>query len=280
MISGGIKWFERSKSLLNDGASISASPSGASTADNAIDLNPDTYLRSTGSDDTVTETYIVTFAGSATINRLLLIDHNWKHFNVKYDLSGTYTAFTNVVGLDGAVVGGITQTAFTDGTAYYEFDSVTTTSIRIEVLKTQVVDDQKYIAQIFPTFELGTLQGYPGISPIHSRNSRIETTLSGRAVVQKSTATIEFTLDFSTYPSGTSYHADLDLMESLFDSEDTFVVWLCGGRRGSTYFRYPARGFNLEDVYNVQVTSPFPISYYRNLYTGPVNLQISFKEFA
>lgn len=275
MISGGIKFFETSQNLLVDGAIISAS-SGQPAANYALDKNPVTYYRSVSSNDLTTETLEVTFMGDKTINRLLLLDINWKEFNVQYDLAGVWTHFTGVSGLDGAK-SNVSETTFADNSAYYEMAQVTTSKIRIQVLKTQTANEQKYISQIIATSELGTLQGYPKIeSPSIDRSSRVKRALGGRVNVQKSDETFGWTLNFQNYPPNLT--ADMDLMMELHDRETPFIVWLCGGRRGTTYFRYTLRGFRLKDAVTMQVTRSLSPSYNENVYILGLNNQIELRE--
>lgn len=276
-ITGGIKFFEPSMALEVEGASISAS-SGNPSAQYALDRNPFTFLRSVGSTDLITESWTVTFAENKTIDRLLLIDHNLKEYTVKYDLSGVWTDFTNVVGLDGAM-GSIAETAFADDCSYYEFDAVTTGAILISPKKTQIANQEKYISQIVPTSEIGTFVGYPKVPEnTFDRNSRNRKTLSGRVSSQKSTETTGIGLDFADYPSDDVYNADMDLVMSLHDREISFLVWLCGGRRGPNYFKYALRGFRLKDVNLLQITSALNLTYTSNIYKSAVNCKVQMDE--
>lgn len=274
MISGGIKFFSLNKNLLSLGASITAT-SGGTTKDYALDKNPLTYWRSVGSNDATTETLVVTLP-LATINRVLLVDHNFKGFNVQYWNGAAFVHFTGVVGMSGAMAN-ITETAFAKDTAYYEVNAVTTTQIRIQVTTTQVVNAEKYLSQIITTSELGTLTGYPKItSPKLSRNERSREMLSGKVTVVKGIESFEVGLNFDNYPGLLS--TDLNLMFSLFDREEPFLLWLCGGRSGSDYFRYQLRGWRLKDIFAMGITSDYAVNYLRNTYTNPVDLSFKMKE--
>ncbi len=273
-ISGGAKFFTRNYALEATGGTITAS-TGTAVQDYAIDKNPLTFWTSVGSNDSTTETLTLVFA-SQTINRVILQNHNFKDFNIQYWNGSAYTHFSSVVGLDGSKAN-ITETAFADDTAYYEVASVTTTRLRIQVLKSLVVDAQKFISQVIACYELGTLQGYPLVKGMKfSRNERIKQMLSGRVLVQKGIESFAVKLDFEKYP--TSLSADLDLALTLHDANDPFLIWLCGGRRGSSYFRYTARGFRLRDVYCVQVTKAIGLDYYKSGYLNPVSLELQFEE--
>ncbi len=276
-ITGGIKFFEPSMNLGANGATISAS-SGDSSASMAIDRNPDTRWISVSSNDLTTETITITFDEDKDISRLLLLDHNFKGYTIQYDNGGTWTHFSSVVGLDGALAN-LTETAFADDSSYYEFAEVTTGSIRLQVTATQTADAEKYIAQIIATSELGTLVGFPVVKDVEvDRNSRVKKTLSGRYLIQKSIETASISLNFKDYPSQAAYNADIDLMMDLFDREDPFIVWLCGGKRGTNYFRYTLRGYRLRDAYLMQISKQFKLGYMNNTYTNPVNVKVELEE--
>ncbi len=187
--------------------------------------------------------------------------------------------FDSVLGLDASIPAGIIETAFADDTAYYEFDSVTSDKLRIQILKTQVVDDEKNINQIIMTTEKGTLVGFPEIITPLRRNSSIRQLLDGRVSVSKSEETFNYSLNFSGYPAQTDFIPDVDLMNTLFDGEDTFIIWPCGGRRGSLFFNTTLRGFRLKDAIQSQIINdPFEPSYVRGIYVAPINLNVEMRE--
>jgi hypothetical protein len=278
MISGGIKFFDRSKCLLNDNSTITAT-SGSAAADRMIDRNLYSYWQSVGSNDTVTETVIVTMPTPTAITRILLVDHNFKAFTLKWDNAGAWAQFSGVVGLDGALGGGITESAFVDNTAYYEFAQVTTTKIQLTVTSTQVANSEKRINQIIATTELGTLSGYPDVDALElSRKLRTNETLSGRLFVAKADESMSVNLKFAKYPARAPYGSDIDLMFALDDREVDFLIWLCGGKRGSAAFTYQLRGWRLKDVYPVQVSKAIKPDYEKNIYVNTINMTMSFAE--
>ena len=274
-ITGGVKFFDRSNCLAMDGTTAVASTGNASGL-RALDRNPVTYWRTVGSNDATTETFEVTFTEAKTINRVFLVDHNFKDFMVQYDVAGVWTDFTSVVGVDGALTG-IQQTGYSKDTSYYEVAQVSTNKVLLTITTTQGVDAEKYLNQLIVTSELGTLVGYPGIAGSEfSKNLRVQKMLSGRALIMKSDEFFQMDLRFQDYPSSLS--ADIDLMFSLHDRDDNFLVWPCGGRYGSAYFRKTLRGFRLRDVMAMQVDSSIKPSYSKNIYTGQVNFTVSLSE--
>lgn len=275
-ISGGLKVFDRSQSLFSDGATAIAS-SGIGAENRALDKNPLTKWRSSGSADAITETFTITLPKTTTFTRILILDHNFKEFTIKHDVSGVFTDFASVIGLDGSQAT-ISETTFSDDTAYYEFDSVSTASVQITITKTQVADEEKKMAQVIITTELGTLTGFPVVNATRfSRNIKRRRVLSGKSLIQKSEESTRFRLDFRNYPS-TGFTADLDLMFTLFDRDANFIMWLSGGRRGTDFFRYTLRGYRLKDAFEMQIDRDISESYTKNVYINMVNLRMSFVE--
>lgn len=274
-LSGGIKFFDRSKCLLQNNTTIIAS-SGTEAADRCIDRNPISYWRSTSSDDTITETLEITFDALKTFDRIFLQDHNFKDYSIQYFNGSIYVDFANLTSITGNPVT-LVETAYALDTSYYEFDEVMSTKILLSVTKTQSVDAQKYLNQIIVTSELGTLQGYPQIkSPEISRNLRVEKVLSGRASVTKDDDNFKVQLDFKDYPPSLS--DDVDLIFSLHDFESTFLIWICGGKQGSSFFRKQMRGYRLRDIFSVQLVQSLKPVYSDNVYVNSVNFSAAFQE--
>ncbi len=273
-ITGGIKFFDQSKALIRDGASITAS----SNQDLApFVLTNDRYFdwESLGSDDTTLETLTITFE-EQTIDRIFLLGHNFKEYNIKY-LKGVWTDFTNVSDIDGTLAGGITDNAYDKDTSYYEFDAVTTTSVKLEVLKTQTANDEKSLITFYVTEEIGTFDGYPTVKKeTYTRNERKVTTQSGKANIQKSYDTVAFNMSFKTYP----LQSDYDTIESLYNRDDNFLVWLCGGddSTDTTKFRISRMGWRLRDVYAMQVSKDYSMSWRKGVRISGWNNKLSLLE--
>ena len=268
-ITGGIKFFKKNEAAEG---TVSAT-SGDGSAKFILDLDVDTYYTSVGSSDAETETLTISFGSSKTIDRILLLDHNFKSFNVKYYNGSTYVAFANVIGIGGASLSGITETSFAKDSSYYEFDSVSTESIQIAVTTTQTTNAEKYLSQAIATSEIGTFVGYPEVSSVDlSRNTRLKKTLSGRFSVQKSQQTLGFNIRFRNYPSSTVYNVDIDLAITLFETEDPFLIYPCGGRYESKHFNYQIPGFRLRDCILSQVKKGYKLKYVKNIYTNPVDV--------
>jgi hypothetical protein len=275
-ITGGVKFFGDNVALYEAGGYVIAS-TGQVAALNIIDKLSSTHWLSVGSNDATAETLLLTF-GSSTISRLLLPDLNWKNFTVQYWNGSAWTNFASVVGLDGAL-SGISETAFAHDTAYYEFTPVTTSQLKITINTTQMANEEKYLATVMLTTELGTFQGYPAIkAPTFSHRPRRDQMLSGRKKIVKQQAAFSVTVNFKDYPVS-GYGADTDLVFSLCERETPFYIWLCGGRYGATYFSYDMPGWRLRDCFRVQTASDVTSEWTKNLYRSAQNLgNILFEE--
>jgi len=272
-VTGGVKFFDKSRALFKDGASATAT-SNDDSVKNILSVNRFTQWESIASDDTITETIIVTFKSSKTIDRIFLVDMNFKEFTVKYHNGAIFVDFTNVIGVNGALTANIAETIYDKDTAYYEFDSVTTGSIEITCLKTQVVDAQKFLTNFFATVELGTFTGFPRVQPTSTRNETKTKALSRRFVIQKTYETRAIKINFKTHP----FQNDLDIAEALFDREEPFLVWPCGGREGTDFFRIEQDVWRLNDVLNMQILGKNKNDYEKGVYVLGFNKSLSMEE--
>jgi hypothetical protein len=94
----------------------------------------------------------------------------------------------------------------------------------------------------------------------------------------KSLESVQILMDFKDYPRSSTFSVDLNLVMSLHDREEPFLVWLCGGRRGTKYFGYTLRGFRLKDVYVMQFNKPLDLSYSKGIYQSRLNTSITLEE--
>jgi hypothetical protein len=280
VITGGVKFFEQNAAgLVNGGSVVDLLGTGSTVVRYLIGKSRDAYWSSMGSNDTVTETLILTYPES-TRDRLIVVGHNWKQFTAQYWNGAAFADFTGVRGMDGALPGGISETAFADPVAYYEVNPFTSTQVRFTATKTQLANEQKRAVFLIVTSELGTLQGFPKISPgLVQRNSRQMAMPSGKKKIVKSGEVFDCTLDFSPYSSNDAYTGDLDLMYALHDRDLPFLMWPCGGKRGLPYFKYAFRPMRLQDIFLAQLVTDISALYADDIYMGPVDLgQLEFAE--
>ncbi len=284
-ITGGIKFFDGIKNLKKDGASIVAS-SGTARADFVIGRNPLLLWKSDTADDDDTETLTLTLPQDTSINRLFLINHNFKDFEVEWQLNaGGWDSFDNVVGINGVLPNNgagdaILEDEFAYSSAYYEFDAVTVDQIRVTINSTQVVDAKKFLGQLIVTSELGTFSGYPTVKPGVDRNKRVSQMLSGRASLTRGLEIFSSSIRFANYPTAEDFREDVSLAYELNNRDDAFLVYLCGGRTGQTYFRHTIPGFRLQDAFLVNVINDPDSVYQKNVYINGVDFELKLEEAA
>lgn len=280
MITGGVKFFDANAAwLVNGGTIVDTLGTGSSVVQYLLGKSRYTYWSTVGSNDSTVETLTLTFPSYA-VNRIFVVGHNWKQFTCKYWNGSAFVDFSSVLGINGAL-SVISESAFADNTAYYEVAPVTTTQIQFTITKTQIANQEKTATFIIATSELGTLQGFPGISPATvTRNFQQMKMPSGKSKIVKAPESYDLILDFSPYAASAPYSADLDLMYQLHDRDTPFLLWACGGRRGLTYFKYPLRQLRLQDIFYAQLITDIAGLYASsNIYTGAVDLaQLEFTE--
>lgn len=272
-INGGVKFFEQDYALFRLGATATASSNGDSI-NFILDVNRYTRWESVGSSDATTETIEVTLNGEQTINRIFLLGFNFKAFSVKYFNGATFVDFANVIGVNGVTKSGINETNYNDNSAYYEFDSVTTSRLEITCDKTQVANAQKFLNNFVATAEIGTFSGYPRVQPRSDRNETKARSLSRKYVIQKTYETTKIKINFKTHP----FQNDLDILDALFNREEPFLIYPCGGRSGENFFRINQKSWRLEDLFNVQLAGQMRNDYEKGVYTLGFNKSITFEE--
>lgn len=280
-ITGGIKFFEASKTLANSvagGNATAYSTTGSASADHAIDRNSFTVWQSVESTDGIREEWFVQTSELITVSRIFLLNINFKTVAVHYFDNGVEKDFSGAVGLYGTTPSGIVNEAnWGLDSAYYEVTPVVTSLLKIITFSTQIANEPRRMGTFIATNELGTLVGFPDVKKIEkNKNIRVKKTLNGRMFVQKSVETKSYSIQFKNYPS--KLKDDLDLAVSLFDSDESFIVWLCGGRFGDPFFGYELVGFRLSDVITMQVTNNFNDTYQKNYYNGGINMKIDLSE--
>ena len=269
-ITGGIKFFERNKAMFVDGASANAS-SGNDLVKFILAQNVYRSWSSSGSSDSSTETITINLQNTKTINRLVLVDHNFKNYSITYN-SGNQ--FNNVFNVKEETSSLIAEANYDLDTSYYEFDSVSVNTIEITINTTQVANAEKTLNQILLTTEIGTFQGYPTVNRNQfSRNERTVKTENGLNFITKRERTNSgISLRFDAYP----IPEDVDIVHELFDLEESFLVWPCGGGRSPEYFKHEQRGWRLKDIFNMQTKGNLQALFYQNLYKSGLKTSINF----
>ncbi len=199
----------------------------------------------TGSADAGSTTMIVSFNETRSFSDLLFVGHNWKNYNCKYFDGTQYSDFSTI----------INETANTVSTTYYNFNEVSTTGLQLKINGTQTANQDKYLKQFVCTEILGTFSVEPQVMPVMNKNRKTTQFLSGKSFVSKSTGAFNCRIKMPVV----SNDADLTLIESLFDTYEGFLVWLCGGN--TSQFETVRQGFRLQDIFMCDLTNDYEASF-------------------
>lgn len=168
----------------------------------------------------------------------------------------------------------ITASDIDTSTSYFYFDSTRCIRVMIECTTTQTPNQQKSLQALILTNEIGTLVGFPNVKTEFNRHIIADQVLSGKTIIQKGADSFSASIDLNSYPG----QADLDLIKLLHDSDDDFLIWLCGGREGSAYYQYTAPGWGIDDIYPVNSKDPMPLEYVYSITSNPYSTRISIIE--
>jgi hypothetical protein len=196
-----------------------------------------------GSTDAANTTLEISFADFVEVNRIALLNHNFKSFTVKYwseDTDAWEDFATPIV-----------ETNFAGISNYYEVPTTYTFRIQVVILGTQVPDSDKTLRQLIVTEELGELETEVMIDPLFDEDKKTSRYVSGKNYVTKSVGGFKVKLTMSSI----SNNEDLQLIERLHKIFGGFHVWLCGG--DVTQYETVREGYRMEDIFFVQVATSY-----------------------
>ncbi len=270
-VSGGVKFFEKNLGDVDrDDVSVLVT-TGEASKEFPRDRKVFSKWTSIGSDDTTTETYEYRFDQAKTITRLLLIENNFKAFQVEYWNGATYVDFASVVTKEGSQ-SDVTETTNTKTTNYYEFASVSTLRVRITVDTTQTVDAEKTMQQFIVTTETGTFEAFPGLRHTFEYAGSRKEGARGRTTTTLFDQVYKGSFEFQSYLRD----ADIILMRDLWEGKKEFLVYPCGANEDQ--FNFLQNGNRLKDIYLVWFVGNFDPGYTRNVYTMGQNFTLNVEE--
>lgn len=217
----------------------------------------------TGSVDSNNTTLTVNFVNLKTLTDIVLVNHNFKSYTIKYWNGTSYVDFPTV----------INPTTDSASVSRYTFASTQCTGFKITILGTQVANSDKKITQVIATSLIGQLQGWPTIQkPTFNLNKRINTMLSGKSNIGVNTGGFSCDLAVTNWKNS----ADLAIVETLYNLGNGFLVWLCGGNQ--TQFSSVRQGYGLQDFFFVKCQDNYTPEYVAGLYVTGMNIKISLVE--
>ena len=273
MITDRIKFFNRS--LSRSSLATATATAGGVSASNLLSEDVNTNWQGVALSDSTTESITINLTTATAISRILLRNHNLASYTITLtisnngtisnarDINGTITTSNNVITVSGNSL----------DTNYFSFDEVTVSRIVIAATSTITANARKTIQQVISTTEIGTFLGYPEIKVFpFSMNEKITKTKTGLSFVNKQVQTIKrINLVFKNY----TQLEDLELCNTLFTRENSFIVWPNGGFQE---FRYQIQGFRYQDLYTMQTMGDFTVGLSRGSYSGVIEGKLSLVE--
>lgn len=256
-INGNVKFFK--KNNIDSDATFTLTTALTANAKYLYDNNRSRKLISIGSSDGTDEIWQIDFATTKTIDRLYVDNHSLKDADIKYWDGGAYVDFSTPVSW--------TNNTTSSG-SYFEFDSVSTTSIQVSAVNT-IDGGEKYIGQLIATEEIGTMEANPTEWAFEFDESSINhiNALAGSVYVFFDSKYIA-SMNFSD-----ANDADVAILQSLKDLGDPFYIFPCGGITTHTQI-----GFRLQDIFLVNYINNFKPQLKENLLGIGTVIQVDFRE--
>jgi hypothetical protein len=214
----------------------------------------------TGSSDAGNTTIEIDFIDTVNIDSILLIGHNLKSFTLKYWNGSSWVDFSTP----------IAPTNVSKTSSLFEFTTATTQKLQLIILGTQTPNSEKVIKQFIATEIIGTFTEEPEVSPVFDQERRVTKYLSGKSFVSKSLGGLNLQIKKSAVASS----ADLEIVETLFDSYEGFLVYLSGG--DDTQFEQQRKGYTLDDIFFMNCSNDLKSEYVQSRWKMgmPIDLKL------
>lgn len=253
---------KNSADFTNLGVSLTATEANTYIANVQKRSNNIGWMTS-GSVDANNTTITCNFNDLVTLTDIILVNHNFKSFTVKYWNGSAWTDFSTP----------ISETASTDSTSGYYFNSVSCTQIQIIITGTQIANADKRMTQLIATSRIGKLFGWPVIQqPTFDLNKRNSTMLSGKKNIGVNLGGFQCKLSVSNW----SNDSDLTIVENLYASGSPFLVWLGGGVE--TQFSSVRKGYRKQDLFYMKCANNLSPEWANGLYKSGMAIEIELVE--
>jgi len=218
---GKIKTYEKNKlDQDNEAASITitdgvADDTGQAIVDLVRDRSNTTGHSTTGSDDTANTQYDIDLIDPFSVNRIILVDHNFDSYTFQYWDGAAFVDFSTAI----SEVGNAATTNF------HSFNAVTPTLFRLIVQGTIVANADKRIAQIIITKDVGTFVAEPDLSRvIFDTDKKTTRLISGKRHISRKANSL---MVRAVFPAN-KLQADIDLIKDLYTSFEGRLISLVG----------------------------------------------------
>lgn len=240
-----------------------ASDTGESFVDFIRNRNNFSGWMTTDSTDAANTQMDIDMTDEKSIDRIILVDHNWDSYTIQYWNGATFVDFSTAINVSGS----------TDSVTVHSFNSVNTSEIRIIITAAQVTDADKRLAQLIITEELGQLNQEPNIQrPQFNKRRRTNLTISGKAQVIRNQGGFSFRMRHKNQVDD----ADLTLIETLYDKAEGFIVWLNAGN--DAQFATSREGWRAQDFFLMKIESEYEPEWAEGRYLHGIKIEADFVE--
>lgn len=219
----------------------------------------------TGSVDADNTNIVIDFVDQALLTDIVLVKHNFKAYTIQYWNSSmsAYVDFSTP----------IAETANALETTHHVFTQVTTTKIKLIITGTVVVNADKYLYQLIASNRIGQLTAWPVIQDaIISRGRVSSKAISGKYSIRENVGGFSCKLAVEILKDDT----DLNIIESLYSTNEGFLVWLCGG--DAAQFSTDRIGYRLQDFYTCKCKDELSSVFYQGIYKSGMKINIDLVE--
>lgn len=255
--------FQKNKGDLSYSTVVATASQGDDYADWAINRSPRSAWITSGSVDADNTTFELDFGVVQDIDNILLLRHNFKAFTIQYWDGDSWEDFSTP----------ISQTTNTASSNRFTFTSVATSKVLLTITGTQTANEDKYLYHFIATEAIGQFEGWPQINrPILGKSKVRNRLLSGKSDIFENLGHFACSLSVKSLTSD----EDLTMIETMFDSNEGFLLWLCGG--SESQFKTVRQGYRLQDIYLMKPTNDFSPEYLDGIYSGGIKFQMDLVE--
>lgn len=258
-----IIFLKKNKADFSDANVIATASQASQYAPLVLNRSNNNGWMTTGSIDSDNTTFTIDMANSHLITDIILVNHNFKSFTVKYWDGSSYQDFSDP----------IAPTDCTDTTSVFTVEPISSTKVQLTILGTQIPDSEKRLTQFIITERIGQLTGWPIIeNAAFDLNKIANRMLSGKTFITDNIGAFNCDLSVSIW----NIDADLEIVENLHASNNGFLVWLCGGNENQ--FSMKRQGYRLEDIFLMKCVNNFEPNWASGLYKSGMEITVSLVE--
>jgi hypothetical protein len=255
--------LEKNKADFSYDSVVVTASQGQVTASYVQDRSNSTAWVTTGSVDADNTTLEVDFGDLQEIDKIILVQHNFKAYTLKYWNGSTYVDFSTPINVSGNAT----------ETKSHSFTAVETTKLLLTITGTMVVNSDKYLYQFIATQVIGQFNGWPILQDaMISKNKRVSKMLSGKTDIANNLGGFSIRARIKVTNDAT----DRALVESLFNSSEGFLFWPCGG--DESQFSYANQGYRLEDIFLMRCQNDFSVEFRDGIYVLGIEIDMKLIE--